>query len=208
MVLFHIKRTSFLPRYLLVIRGLIPVIRRINMCINISLTLFFKTTTTKHFSLCARHSGRGKGKCLCCWGVGFGRTPLCVLRPWESRAAGASRRTGRTSQHSHSGMRSSQAASPKLGSRGSESSQILPDCIPHPTFASGRRSGTSFWSVPGSPEVEVPALSRSSSLTFQAANKNWAWPFKTPVWISHLPNDFMSPTEKVNFLLTFPPLLQ
>lgn len=61
MVLFHIKRTSFLPRYLLVIRGLIPVIRRINMCINISLTLFFKTTTTKHFHCVRDTVGAGRG---------------------------------------------------------------------------------------------------------------------------------------------------
>lgn len=31
-----------------------------------------------------------------------------------------------------------------------------------------------------------------------------AWPWLHPVWISHLPNDFMSRTQRVNFLLTFP----
>lgn len=31
-----------------------------------------------------------------------------------------------------------------------------------------------------------------------------AWPWLRPVWISHLPNDFMSRTQRVNFLLTFP----
>lgn len=31
-----------------------------------------------------------------------------------------------------------------------------------------------------------------------------ARPWLHPVWISHLPNDFMSRTQRVNFLLTFP----
>jgi len=44
----------------------------------------------------------------------------------------------------------------------------------------------------------------------EAGDSGWApqiklaWPWLHPVWISHLPNDFMSRTQRVNFLLTFP----
>lgn len=61
------------------------------MCINISLTLFFKTTTTKHFHCVGDIVGSGRGSG---W---FGPdTSLCVLWPLESRAAGAHLGTGRT----------------------------------------------------------------------------------------------------------------
>lgn len=138
------------------------------MCINISLTLFFKTTTTKHFHCVRDTVGAERGSIHAAEGWVLAGHPFACS---GHRNPGL-RLVGRTHKHSHSGTRSARAASPKLGLRGPESSQILPDCIPHPTFASGRRSRTSFWSVPGFPGMEVPALSRSSSLTFQAANKN------------------------------------
>lgn len=60
------------------------------MCINISLTLFFKTTTTKQFRCVRDTVGVGRGN-----GVGFGQRSFSVL--WsDGSSAGAHQGTGRT----------------------------------------------------------------------------------------------------------------
>lgn len=141
------------------------------MCINIPLTLFFKTTTRrKHFHCVRDIVDAGKGS------VADAEESVSAGRPFTCSGHGNPGLRERIAELEGRALTLRDAlgsgAGPQLGPQGSESSLIFPDCNPHPTFASGRRSRTSFRSVPRSPGVEVPALSRSSSLTFQAANKN------------------------------------
>lgn len=202
-----------LRHYLLVIRGLIPIIRGINMCINTSLTQSFKKKKpkTKHFHSVWDVAGSGRV-------IGFSCLPLpdtpLLAGDWnrEAPAQSADPQSDTqahtfTQKRPHGSGRRYKDRCPKIPAN---SKVILPrlqptphpdPCLEHPES-----------SLPVGPPVResgVPALSRSFfRLTLHVTNKNWAWPFKTPVWISHLPNDFMSPRKKVNFLLTFPPLLQ
>lgn len=65
------------------------------MCINLSLTLFFKTTT-KHFHCVRDTVGAERGSVHAAEGWVLAGHPFAVLWPWESRAEGVAELEGHT----------------------------------------------------------------------------------------------------------------